>query len=225
MAGSLAHEIGTPLNAISGHLRLLVRNHPGDADTERRVKIINMQLDSVVKAVRSLLARTQPPKLKFEPQDLNELVEELLWLVQPTLELHKIEATTSLDQSLPRISVDRESLLQLLLNLTNNSIDAMPHGGKIEVVTRMNLQSNQAELFFTDTGEGIPTAAVNHLFEPLWTTKSAGSGFGLAIARAVAHGHGGKIELIRGYDHGARFCLSLPLPTVSVAEEVVSSVA
>ena len=225
MAGSLAHEIGTPLNAISGHLRLLARSHPSDADTQRRVKIINMQLDSVVKAVRSLLARTQPPKLKFEPEDLNELVEELLWLVQPTLELHKIEATTSLDRSMPRISADRESLLQLLLNLTNNSIDAMPNGGTIEVITRMNLESNQAELFFTDTGVGIPTAAVNHLFEPLWTTKSAGSGFGLAIARAVAHGHGGKIELIRGYDRGARFRLALPLRTVPAAEEVLSSVA
>jgi signal transduction histidine kinase len=225
IAGSLAHEIGTPLNAISGHLRLLARNHPNDADTQRRVKIINAQLDSVVKAVRSLLARAQPPKLKFEPQDINELVEELLWLVQPTLELHKIEATTSLDRSVPRISVDRDSLLQLLLNLTNNSVDAMPNGGTIEVATTWSNESGHAELLFTDTGEGISAAAVNHLFEPLWTTKSAGSGFGLAIAREIAHGHGGKIELVRGYDRGASFRLALPLSTVKAAGEVLRSVA
>src|SRR5260370_28564856 len=85
IAASLAHEIGTPLNAISGHLRLLSRNHPHDQDTRRRVEIINSQIDSVVKSVRSLLARTQRPRPDLQPLDLNALIRELLWLVQPTL--------------------------------------------------------------------------------------------------------------------------------------------
>src|SRR6266481_1053126 len=106
IAASLAHEIGTPLNAISGHLRFLARNHSTDTDTQRRVKIINSQIDSVVKSVKSLLARTQRPRLKIEQIDLNELVEELLWLVQPTLELHKIKGKTSLDHTLPMLSAD-----------------------------------------------------------------------------------------------------------------------
>ena len=226
IAASLAHEIGTPLNAISGHLRLLARNHPRDAGTQRRVQIINAQLDSVVKSVKSLLARTQRPRLKFERVDLNQLVEELLWLVQPTLDLHRIEARTMMDKSMPQISADRDSLLQLLLNLTNNSIDALPNGGMIEVATRLNRDSREAELVFSDTGPGIEPSAVNHVFEPLWTTKSAGSGFGLAIAREVANGHGGKIEVISRHNQGATFRLTLPLAKVaSTAEEVLSSVA
>ena len=70
-AASLAHEIGTPLNAISGHLHLLARNHPHDTDTQRRVKIINAQIDSVVKSVKSLLARAQRPQPAFQLLDLN----------------------------------------------------------------------------------------------------------------------------------------------------------
>jgi len=226
IAASLAHEIGTPLNAISGHLRLLARNHPRDADTQRRVDIINAQLDTVVKSVKSLLARTQRPRLNFEHLDLNELVEELLWLVQPTLELHTIKATTSLDRSLPLLSADRDSLLQLLLNLTNNSIDAMPDGGLIEIATKADRDSREAELIFSDSGDGIEPAAISHVFEPLWTTKSAGSGFGLAIAREIAIGHGGKIEVIGGDNQGATFRLTLPLSNIeSQVEEVLTSVA
>ena len=226
IAASLAHEIGTPLNAISGHLRLLARSHPHDSDTQRRVTIINAQLDSVVKSVKGLLARTQRPQLKFAPVDLNELIDELLWLVQPTLELHEIEAHTALDPALPLLSVDRDGLLQLLLNLTNNSIDAMPNGGTIEVVTKLDPLLREAEVVFTDSGIGIEPSAINRVFEPLWTTKSAGSGFGLAIAREIANGHGGKIEVMKSASQGASFRLTLPLAEGgSRVEEVLISVA
>src|SRR5439155_7420463 len=101
IAASLAHEIGTPLNAISGHLALLARKHPHDQDTRRRVEIINSQIDSVVKSIRSLLARTQRPRPELQPLDLNALIRELLWLVQPTLDAHDILVTVNLDRDLP----------------------------------------------------------------------------------------------------------------------------
>src|SRR5207253_4991101 len=123
IAASLAHEIGTPLNAISGHLALLARKHPHDQDTRRRVEIINSQIESVVKSIRSLLARTQRPRPEFQPLDLNTLIRELLWLVQPTLDAHEIVVTVTLNSDLPLIPGDRNSLLQLFLNLTNNSVD------------------------------------------------------------------------------------------------------
>lgn len=226
IAASLAHEIGTPLNAISGHLRLLARNYPRDADTQRRIEIINAQLDSVVKSVRSLLARTRRQRLKLAPTDLNEVVDELLWLVQPTLEMHGIQAKRSLDRSLPSLSADRDSILQLLLNLTNNSIDAMPNGGTIQIETRLELNPRVAELVFSDNGEGIEAVVINKVFEPLWTTKSAGSGFGLAIAREIALGHGGKIEVVTRRGSGASFRLTLPVAGMETeVEEVLTSVA
>ena len=223
IAASLAHEIGTPLNAISGHLHLLARNHPHDTDTQRRIKIINAQLDSVVKSVKSLLARTQRPQPPFQRLDLNELIEELLWLVQPTLEAHKIDVKANLDHHLPLLSGNHDSLLQLFLNLTNNSIDAMPDGGAIEIRTRLDLKTKSAEIHFSDSGAGIDDSAIAHLFEPMWTTKAAGSGLGLAIAREVANEHGGKIEVVADGRPGVVFRLTLPIiATQSLAQEVVN---
>jgi len=226
IAASLAHEIGTPLNAISGHLALLARKHPHDQDTRRRVEIINSQIDSVVKSIRSLLARTQRPRPELQPLDLNALIRELLWLVQPTLDAHDIAVTVNLDRDLPLIPGDRNSLLHLFLNLTNNSIDAMPNGGELRITTRFDRISRSAELLFCDSGIGIAPSAVEHLFELMWTTKEAGSGFGLAIAHEIAIEHGGKIEIVPEQREGAAFRLSLPIPVaVASALEVVTDAA
>ncbi len=226
IAASLAHEIGTPLNAISGHLRLLARNHPHDIDTQRRVDIINSQLNSVVKSVKSLLARTQRPRPALQPLDLNALVQELLRLIQPTLDTHDISFTANLDPDLPLLSGNRDSLLQLFLNLTNNSIDAMPRGGGLEITTRFNRPARSAELLFYDSGIGIDPSAIDHLFEPMWTTKEAGSGFGLAIAHQIASEHGGKIEVITEERQGATFRLTLPVyAEATLVQEVMSDVA
>ncbi|HAF22207.1 MAG TPA: hypothetical protein DCK93_04715 [Blastocatellia bacterium] len=226
VAASLAHEIGTPLNAISGHLRLIARNHPHDMDMRRRVEIINSQLDSVVKSVKNLLARTQRPRPELQPFDLNALVQELLWLVQPTLEAHDITGVAKLDSDLPLMWGNRDSLLQLFLNLTNNSIEAMPTGGDLTITTRFDRVARGAELLFCDSGVGIDPSAVDHLFEPMWTTKEAGSGFGLAIAHEITTEHGGKIEIITEQRQGATFRLTLPVyAKPPLAQEVVTDVA
>ena len=226
IAASLAHEIGTPLNAISGHLRLLARNHPHDTNTQRRVAIINSQLDSVVKSVKGLLARTQRPRPALQRLDLNELVEELIWLVHPTLEALDIAVIIHLDHYLPLIWGSHDGLLQLFLNLTNNSTEAMPSGGRIEITTRFDRLARSAELLFRDSGSGIDPSAMEHLFEPMWTTKEAGSGFGLAIAHQIAIEHGGKIEAIADERQGAAFRLTLPLRVeAALAQEVVTGVA
>jgi len=124
---------------------------------------------------------------------------------------------------LPLLWGDHDSLLQLFLNLTNNSIDAMPDGGSIEINTRLDPATSSAEVRFGDSGAGIDDSAVAHLFEPMWTTKAAGSGFGLAIAREIANEHGGKIEVVADRRPGVVFRLTLPVAvTQSLAQEVVN---
>jgi two-component system NtrC family sensor kinase len=219
IAASLAHEIGTPLNAISGHLRLLARDHPHDRDTQRRVGIINSQLDFIVGAVKHLLARTHRPRPARQPLDLNALARELLTLAGPTLKSHAIAPSVSLDREMPLVECDHDSLLQLFLNLVNNSIEAMPSGGMLEIVTRLDRRARSAEVVFSDTGVGVEPSALEHLFEPMWTTKESGSGFGLAIAREIAVAHGGQIEYVVGEERGAAFRLTLPLDSKADAVE------
>lgn len=226
VAASLAHEIGTPLNAISGHLRLIARSHQHDIEMRRRVEIINSQLDAVVKSVKNLLTRTQRPRPEFRPFDLNALVQEWLWLIQPTLESHDIKGVVHLDTDLPLLWADRDSLLQLFLNLTNNSIDAMPAGGDLSVTTRFDRLARSAEVLFCDNGTGIHPSAINHLFEPMWTTKETGSGFGLAIAHQIATDHEGRIEIISQQRRGVTFRIILPIHAEApLIQEVVTDVA
>jgi two-component system NtrC family sensor kinase len=229
MAASLAHEIGTPLNAISGHMELLAASHPDHADSQRRIEIISRQLDFIVGIVRRLLEWTHERQLVLQPVDLNALVREVFWLVSPALEKGGIKHELNLDEALPTLRADRDGLQQVFLNLVNNSADAMPHGGRITVSTRLDQQTGSAELLFRDTGTGIDPETLEHLFEPMWTTKASGGGFGLSIAHEVVAEHGGQIEARSDSDAGATFRITLPLPApapaAAHAEEVLTDVA
>ncbi len=227
MAASLAHEIGTPLNAISGHLELLAGNQSNDTDTRRRIRIIRQQLDFIVGSVKRLLEWTHKRRMVFEPVNIDKLIKEVIWLVGPTLEERSIKATFTSGDRLPVIQAERESLQQVFLNLINNSIEAMPEGGAIEIATRLGFPADTIEIVFQDSGTGIRPADVPHLFEPMWTTKSSGSGFGLAIARETMADHGGEIDVMTDQSKGAAFRLVLPIKQTSVKsrEEVMSNVA
>ena len=210
VTASLAHEIGTPLNAVAGHLQLLDRNHRDSPDTQRRLKIINAQLGIVVQTVKSLLERTHRRRIAFEATDINAAIRELGLLVGPMLESRNIKAAITLEEDLPCVSADRESLHQVFLNLVNNSCDAMPNGGELEIATRFLSKNQQVEIMFSDSGAGIAPNVVEHLFEPMFTTKQSGSGLGLVIARDIIAEHRGRIELVSG-SSGAVFLLGLPV--------------
>jgi len=211
ITGSLAHEIGTPLNAISGHLELLERYQSNDTNAERRISIIRQQLDFIVGRVKLLLERTHERTMQFERVNLEGLVREVLWLVGPTLESHGIVAQLVAPDSTITVEADHQSLQRVLLNLCNNSMDAMPNGGRIEITVRCDQANEVNEILFTDSGPGINDETAASLFEPLWTTKPLGNGFGLAIAREVMGKHGGHISVVNPGQLGAMFRLTLPV--------------
>ncbi|MCV4732053.1 ATP-binding protein, partial [Escherichia coli] len=91
------------------------------------------------------------------------------------------------------VQLDGDAFRQVFLNLVNNSIDAMPDGGSLKITTALAADRRTVEIIFHDTGTGIAPEDFDHLFEPMWTTKSSGSGFGLAIAREIMREHGGQI--------------------------------
>ena len=210
VTASLAHEIGTPLNAIAGHLQLLARNHPDSVDTQRRLNIINSQLASIVQTVKSLLERTQRRPIAPQLTDLNAMAQDLLLLVGPMLDSRNIKVSLRLEEELPRVLVDPDSLHRVFLNLINNSFEAMPEGGDMEIVTKYLVESGMVEVRFIDSGIGIPDNAKDHLFEPMWTTKQTGSGLGLAIAQEIIIENNGEIECITDVQKGAEFRVILP---------------
>ena len=225
VTASLAHEIGTPLNAMAGHLQLLARNHPRCGDTQRRLKIINSQLTSIVQSVKSLLERTHRRPLEPQLTRINDIVEEVLLLVGPLFESRNIRVTQRLDPQLPLVRADREGLHQVFLNLVNNSLDAMADCGEMQFVTNYLAGENLVEVRFIDSGAGIPVEAREHLFEPMWTTKKSGGGLGLAIAREIVLEHGGEIECVTDVERGAEFRVVLPAVASVVAVSEFSEVS
>ncbi len=110
---------------------------------------------------------------------------------------------------LPRVLADRDQILQLLLNLVRNALDAMPGGGTLRLSARRAPQG--VALAVADTGPGIAAADLARVFEPYFTTKEGGTGLGLAIAQRIAEEHGGRLEAASEPGRGATFTLTLPL--------------
>ena len=126
------------------------------------------------------------------------------------LDSRNIKVSLRLEEELPSVLVDPDSLHRVFLNLINNSFEAMPEGGEMEIVTKYLVDSGMVEVRFIDSGIGIPDNAKDHLFEPMWTTKQSGSGLGLAIAQEIIIENNGEIECITDVEKGAEFRVILP---------------
>src|SRR5262249_9372755 len=149
------------------------------------------QINLIVQSVRALLRRTHKRHLVMRNTDVNALVAAVLRLAGPSLDAHGIEGVTELAPAVPPGRADYDSLHQVLLNLVNNSVDAMQSGGRLTLRTEVDPAGLSATLAVRDTGIGIRPEEHEHLFEPTWTTKPTGSGFGLAIAREIIDAHAG----------------------------------
>jgi two-component system NtrC family sensor kinase len=227
LAASLAHEIGTPLNSISGHVQLLARRKTGDKTMDRRLQIIDSQIENIVRTVKQLLSWTRKFDLRPAVIDLGRVIEEVVLLSSPALELRKIRVRTDLSRQAPKVYADAGYLQQVFLNLINNSMDAMPRGGQIEIRLKGADAGNGlhhapcVKVEVEDTGEGIAPETLKHIFDPMFTTKrmGTGAGLGLAICKQIVHQHGGTIEVRSELHQGTRFVIALPVDS-RVQEDV-----
>ncbi len=224
LAASLAHEIGTPLNSISGHVQLLARQINGSEASRRRLQIIEKQIDSIVRTVKQLLSWTRKFDMHPEPQDLRHLLEESVLISSPALQLRKIKVHTEFAPDCPTVLSDPGYLQQVFLNLINNSMDAMPHGGELSIRLRHPASGfdgaagpkgdeNAVAIEFADTGLGMSAETLAHIFEPMFTTKrmGTGAGLGLAICNQIIRQHTGTIQARSEVGRGTCFTIVLPL--------------
>jgi signal transduction histidine kinase len=215
LAASLAHEIGTPLNSISGHVQLLARRKSNDEATARRLLVIEKQVENIVRTVRQLLSWTRKFELRLEPLDLGHVLEDAVLLASPVLEMKKIRVQMNLPKDCPKIYGDSGYLHQVFLNLINNSTDAMPRGGELRLKLRAPAPEGprKVELVIADTGTGMAHETLAHIFDPMFTTKQigTGAGLGLAICDQIVRQHAGTIHAESEPGHGTTFTIHLPL--------------
>ncbi|HEY7172992.1 MAG TPA: ATP-binding protein [Vicinamibacterales bacterium] len=207
-AANVAHQVGTPLNLISGYVQMILEDSRTDERTRTRLQTVDAQIREVTRVLRTMLDRARRPS-GLELVALAEIVERVREVAEPRLNRAGIRLATAVPPSLPAIRADATQLEMALLNLVTNALDVMPSGGTL-TITASN-QPSHVRIEVADSGPGLPAAILERLFDPWVTTKPAGqgSGLGLAIVRDVVRTHGGTVRAYNGAA-GAVFVIDLP---------------
>src|SRR5574337_1172120 len=213
MAAVMAHDVGTPLTGVSGHLQLL-EEEVADQTMRERLRGIQGQVDRAVAAARRFLDAARPAPSRV-PVDVKALLEDLLLLTSPESQRKGIVVASAFAEGLPTVSADASQLQELFLNLIANALDAMEAGGTLRMMTEPALGEGGGpaiRVMVEDSGAGIFPEILSRAFEPFFTTRasSGGTGLGLAIARRIAGNHGGSIHLESEPGRGTRAIVLLP---------------
>ena len=211
----VAHEVGTPLHSVAGHLELLrkelsTRGSLSD-ESARRLGIIESQLRRVTEIITRLLDVTRRAPGEPGPVDLERLARDTVELVRPGLARAGVTLGFRAEPGAARVLGRPDQLQQVILNLLTNAIDATAGGGQIEVTTRAP-DAGEVEIAVRDTGQGIAPAVRSQIFEPFFSTKEAGrgTGIGLFITAEIVREHKGRIEVDSTEGTGSTFRVTLP---------------
>ena len=214
LAASISHELKQPISAAvmdaQASLRWLNRDQP-DLDQARRataaiVKDGRLAVD-IIDRLRSLYKKTPPQR---EPVDADEVIGEMALLLRSEANEHAISIRTDIAADLPKITVDRVQLQQVLMNLMLNGIEAMKETGGVLMVKTQRAEGGQVLISISDTGVGLPVEKADEIFNTFFTTKPQGSGMGLAISKSIVESHGGRIWANGDGGRGATFHFTLP---------------
>ncbi len=215
MAATVAHEIGSPLSAISTQLELMVEDQAIDEVSRRRIGLVQDQIARITGFVEELLAETRASTQAKSPLQLNRVLKQILLFLEQHLARHQVNVESELAADLPEIEANAHQLQQVFLNLLNNACDAMPGGGTVRLATRAEHGPDGRQFAvasISDTGAGIPEEKQAHIFEPFFTTKDLrhGTGLGLSITARIVREHKGSIELRSVPGGGTTFTIRFP---------------
>ena len=222
LAATVAHEINNPLFGILTYARLVLReilkrDIPARDDLVEQLQTIERESKRCGDLVKSLLTFSrQAPSIR-EPNDLNTVLHRAVVLVQHKLAMQNVELEEKLGTGLPPVSCDANQIQQVVLVLMMNAADAMPKGGKLQVATEFDADTEHGVIRVRDTGCGIPADVLPRIFDPFFTTKEDQNrtGLGLAVAHSIVQQHAGDILVDSTPGVGTEFRIVLPMAAVA----------
>ncbi|HLY36500.1 MAG TPA: ATP-binding protein [Candidatus Binatia bacterium] len=223
LSASVAHEIRNPLVSVRTFIQLLPERL---ADEEFRTGFRDLALGEIERIcglINDLLAFSRPAPAEREATDLNDLTAQITRLVDAEARRRDVTVSCYADPTLPLVVVDHAQVKQVLMNVILNAIQACAQHGTVDVRTRTEETGGQrwCAIVVADSGAGIPPEHLEHIFEPFFSTKDAGSGLGLFIARQIVVAHGGQIRAGRRPTGGSEFTIHFPLePRLADADAV-----
>lgn len=221
MSAGVAHELNNPLTTVVGFTELALDSLPVDSPLYADLDLVLREAKRARSVVRRLLDFSRQSESDRNRASLNELVEDVLALTKHLMHTNQVQPAVELENDLPWVVMDRNQIKQVILNLVQNALYAMPRGGQLTVRTfgRARYERNWVVVQVTDTGVGIPPENLPKIFEPFFTTRSTqgGTGLGLSVTYGIVTDHGGMIEVESQLDQGATFTVWLPLEHEHVA--------
>jgi signal transduction histidine kinase len=222
LASGLAHEMGTPLNVITGNAQYLLRKAPAGAAARPMLEQIVSQAQRIAAMIRRLLDVSRPATARLVPVDVSAVVRQALDIVAGVS--RGVEVRCDLDEGAGPVLADPKLLEHALMNLIVNACQAMPAGGRLALITGVESAAEPAAapwvvVQVVDTGCGIPPEHLPRIFEPFFTTKPhpEGTGLGLAIVERIVRQHGGRVEVDSTAGRGTVVLLRLRPVTAEAA--------
>jgi len=218
LTSGVAHEVKNPINAIVVHLEVLRQKMKEiDPDTRRHVDVISSEIQRLDRVVQTLVDFTRPVELRLSDMDLRKVVEDVVTLASPAAEKHNVLIEREASQDALPVRIDADLVKQAVLNIVLNGVQAMPNGGTLRLTVKR--EGDGALISVRDQGAGIPDNIRDKIFNLYFTTKTGGSGIGLAMAYRVVQLHHGSVEFSTTIDHGTTFYLRFPLTEIAANGE------
>lgn len=219
LAAEIAHQVNSPLGAISGRIQFLLKNLQ-KCDNNMLTKSLEQMMDScnhVEAAIKRLLNYSRKPKSTMEPVDVNTVIDDVLKMTAHRLNLKLIKVHKTLTDDLPKIMGVYDELIHVFVNIISNAIDAMNKGGRLEIVTDIDARSEKLPkskicVTISDNGHGISEEDIESIFLPFFTTKAEdnGTGLGLSIVEGIVEMHKGNVKVLSKLKHGTSFIFLFP---------------
>ena len=215
IAAGVAHELNNPLTTIAGFTELVLDDLPDDARARENMQLVLQEARRARDVVRRLLDFSRQDESLKIPADINDIMGEALALVHHLARVNGVEIQYVPWDALPMLRMDRGQIKQVILNLVQNALHAMPRGGMLVLQTTAERRDDRdwVALRVLDTGEGIPVEWLSRVFEPFFTTKppGKGTGLGLSISHHIVAEHGGFIDVASERGQGTCFTVWLPV--------------
>jgi len=220
LAAGLAHEIGNPLNIISGRAEFLF-SQVEEENVKSGLKIIIRQIERISRLIRQLMDFAREYNPEKESIILEEVVRSVTSLLEVTLKKKQIDFSLGIPKQIPRIRANFNQMQQVFINLIMNSIDAIDakkektgsrFKGRIDIFAETNNRTNKVKVDVVDNGIGIMEEHINKIFDPFFSTKKdgMGTGLGLAVVYGIITEHGGNIDPHSVYEEGTTISFTMP---------------
>ncbi|WP_079912080.1 PAS domain-containing sensor histidine kinase [Paenibacillus sp. 32352] len=208
LAASIAHEIRNPLTSLKGFVQLIEQTLPGVS--EHYFRIMKDELKRIELITSELLYLAKPQAQEFKSEQISQIIQDVILLMGSQALIHNVEIRTFHLEELPAVQCVAAQLKQVFINVIKNAMEAMPDGGKIDIMaSRPNPDLIMIQI--KDQGKGIPEEHISQIGSPFYSTKENGTGLGMMATQQIIHSHNGTLKISSSEGQGTTIHIGLPI--------------